>query len=259
MTTTHPSLKVLQYLYYFLILILLVISSWLLFEFNYSTIKENFTTLTPMVGLSIIVVFLFGTIFTLFVRPIQKVIQKLIGINVRLWLLITIILMISTYTIGFAFISDTLGKPNLSLVLRDTDKNGEVVGEIECNDDSGVFLANHYVSCTLKKPELHNFNASVSFTYTNDTAEIRHYNTNESITFISPYETKRVGFNINGFDGNNTFRRLEVSRDFTFFTKEENIQRNDKLLAYLLGLLAIVAFSIPSMMVSFKNLYERGI
>jgi len=167
----------------------------------------------------------------------------------------TIILMIAIFTIGFAFISDTLGKPNLSSVLRDTDKNGEVVGEIDCIDDSKVFLANHYVSCTFT-PELHNFNASVSFTYTNDTSDTKYYNTTEIISFISSYKTKRVGFNINGFDGNNTFRRLEVSRDFTFFTEEENIQRNDKFLAYLLGLLAIVAFSIPSMMVNFKNLYS---
>jgi hypothetical protein len=160
--------------------------------------------------------------------------------------------MLSAFVIGFVSLNEFLGLPNLSSILRDS--NGKVVGEMNCKDESGNFLANNVVSCDFK-PELKNFTVELKFYSTNNEVTFEKIY-NKTITFKALRDMRRIDFIIEGFDENNNTKHLEVGRDFTFYTEEEYTQRNDKFIAYLLGLLGIIAFSVPNFMVNMKKLYK---
>jgi hypothetical protein len=233
-----------------LVAAILIIAFYFLIEFNYSLFQQNFGNFLGLnTLLSIIVSIAFDSLIFesyLFFKVFSK--------KINMWFLLTILLMVSSFTIGIGFISDSLGKPSIDLVLRDSDMNGKVVGNITCIDSSGNLLVNNIVTCNFL-PKLHNFTANTTFSFINDTSSAE--TTKDIITFIAPSNVKRIGFDIVGFDGNNSLRKIGVSNDATFYTEEENASRNEKRIIYFLGLLGIVAITVPSMMVNLRRLYGK--
>lgn len=232
------------------IAIILIVATYLLIGFNYSLFQQNFGNL---LGLNTLFSILVVTAVDSLILE-SYIISKKFSKKINMWFLLTILLMISSFTIGVGFISDSLGKPSIDLVLRESNINGKVVGNITCIDSSGNLLVNNIVTCNFL-PKLHNFTANITFSFINGTAYAE--TTKDIITFIAPSNVKRIGFNIIGFDENNSLRKIEVSNDATFYTEEENTSRNEKRLIYFLGLLGIVAITAPSMMVNLRKLYEN--
>lgn len=231
------------------IIILAICSFFLLvyepFKYNFGNVFSLDLILYIDLSAFVSLIFLAGLLF------LKIYIKKL-----NYWFIATIFLIVLFSSIGSSFIFNFFGASNLFLVLRDSYENGKIVGSITCKSDYGHLLVNNKVTCDFT-PKLYNFTANVSFNLNNGSSFVEtQYNT---ISFIAPYDTKRIGFNLVGFDEKNNSRKLEVSNDFKFYTEEETIQRNDKLIAYLLGLIGIVAFSIPNMMTNFKELYSGNV
>ncbi len=171
--------------------------------------------------------------------------------KVNKWFLLAICLMIFALGTGFGFLYDFLGRSSLSSVLR--DRNNKIVGTLKCVDNTGMFLAGSLVTC-VPEPNLCNFTANITFTFLNGSSFTETHE--NEISFIAPYRVRRIYFSLSGYDENGTLREMSVGRDFSFLSEEENRERKDKLIAYLIGLFGVVLISIPNMMLNLKRLWE---
>lgn len=251
-TVSKKAKKWIRYLFIIGITIYLVLSIFALVTFNYAISTESFGNfLTSNVLISILV----STVVDVAILESYVILKGVTKPKktMNIWFLITVLLMILSFTVGLGFIADYLGKSSLDLVLYEGDLRSRV-GNITCIDSSGTLIVDNAVTCNFL-PKLHNFTANTTFNFINGTSFTE--TTNNTITFNALSDVKRIGFLIVGFDENNSFRKFEVSNDFTFYTKDDIVSRNEKRLIYFLGLLGIVAFSIPSMMVNLRKLYEN--
>jgi len=231
--------------------VLLCLSVFALVGFNYFLFEESFgDILTPFVKLSIILAFIVDfAIFESYIFLKEKIKNR-----INIWILLTVLIMITSFTIGVGFISDILGKTTINLVLRDSNINGAVVGNITCLDDSKNLLVGRIANCSFY-PLLHNFSVNVTLSIINGSSFTE--TTRDSVYFTPLSDVKRIAFSIAGLDENNSSRKLEVSNDITFYTQDETSQRDEKRIIYFLALLGVIAISIPNMMVNFRRLYEN--
>jgi len=169
------------------------------------------------------------------------------------WLEVTILLIILSGMLGFFFLN-SFTSPELNSLLRDA-RNGTVIGELNCTDNTGHFLANGIVICKIKQPDLHNFTVNISFTLKNGTTFVESQNNN--ISFISPYDMKRIQFDIVGLDKTNNSISLSTARDFEFYTESQYSESKGKYITYLIGIITIIFITIPSVMANFKKLCEE--
>ncbi|MCK5040189.1 MAG: hypothetical protein KAR87_04435, partial [Candidatus Aenigmarchaeota archaeon] len=79
------------------------------------------------------------------------------------------------------------------------------------------------------------------------------------LSFFPPKEqnVQRILFKFEGYDEHNHLRKLGVLKPFTFMTEEDKTKKIKDFVAYFLGLIAIVLFSIPNMMINLKKLYDE--
>jgi len=173
--------------------------------------------------------------------------------SINIWLETTVLLIMLFSISGFYFLGGFMSH-DLSSILRDS-KNGTAYGVMFCTDNSGYFLVNSNVVCNVKQPDLHNFTINITFIFKNGTAFVETQNNN--ILFISPYDSKRIVFDLVGLDKTNNVVSLSTARDFEFYTENQYKERNSKFLTYLIGILTVIFIAIPSVMVNFKELCKK--
>ncbi len=224
--------------------------SKLLFEVFLDNLKSIFSN--EILANIILHIIIFIMAFAVFItwRFFQA---KRKGNNIKWWMISTIWAMIFLIWIGTAFITMTVGIPNLDSVLRDMDENNEVIGEITCDTASGEYIINDLITCDIE-PKLNNMNVEILFIYDNNTQEELHMK--DRISFNGPEDLKRISFLINGNDTDNNYRTLSVGRDFKFVSIDESIERRDGIILYFIVLLGVVFFSVPTMMLDFKKLFK---
>ncbi len=169
------------------------------------------------------------------------------------WFVSTILIILYVFLTGIFFIDYAIGTKDIELVLRDTQDNYRIVGNISCSGSSGVITAGQRVICDFE-PKLINYSAFVTFKLANGSLVLENIN---NLTFIAPEKIKDVAFSIQGVDAGGREWELSVSNAHNFPTLEEYEQNRGRILRYILALLAIVLFSIPSAMVNFKSLYRN--
>lgn len=171
------------------------------------------------------------------------------------WLYLTLCCYGVFLYVGFVAINLLVGVPILDSVLKDTDHNLNTVGEINCFDSSFEYLIGSQVTCNIIKPTLIKFESEVTLIDSNNSKII--FRNNNSITFPALNDTRRIEFKIIGRTQKDfKYVRLEVGRNFKFLTQSESIENRNKRFAYTIGLLGIVLFSIPAMMINLRDIYR---
>lgn len=170
-----------------------------------------------------------------------------------LWGVFTGCLIIFFLLLGFYVIS--LEFQYLSLKLSDMTNTNLIlnVGEISCKSSKGTALTNEKLYCKMS-PKLDYLSATAIFIFTDGTIEQLNAN---NLSFVAPANVKQFGFdNITGIDNQGKTRSLTSEfKDYPFLDETES-QTRKRASAYILALLGVVFFSIPSMMVNLKKLCE---
>lgn len=174
-----------------------------------------------------------------------------LNIYVNRWVLRTIVIMLFLFIIGCVYIVVESGSSlPLELVLRDSF-NKKVVGEIKCKSESPLFLIGKEIRCETK-PKFEKYVFMISFRLINGTKIVEtHFN--ETIFTPIP-NVEYITFIMSGVDENGIERQLEVGNPYKFYTQEDFRERKNKFITFILVLFGIVMFSVPQMMVNFKEL-----
>ena len=154
------------------------------------------------------------------------------------------------YMIKEYFANYSLHNSDITLDL----KKNEIVGNLDCRDTFEFFVAGSEVTCDIQ-PAIKNYTVLINFSLENGSTKSI-VNQNE-ISFIAPQDVKRISFTIYGYENPENILNLGTGRYFKFLTSEEETQRKDKIIAYWLGLLALILFSIPSMMINLRSLFAN--
>ncbi|MBI2661237.1 hypothetical protein HYX09_03135 [Candidatus Woesearchaeota archaeon] len=166
------------------------------------------------------------------------------------WILWTIIIINIVFMIGLFFIDTITGQDKLDFTLNYCDntsiKNQEMI--IECNKDS--LIVGYQISCGLNY-SLKRVSSSLEIRYVNGSTERKN---GTPMELIAPPNVKNLAFTISGIDNQNKTICLSSSHPYRFPTYEEYAHKRETFLAYFLGLLAIVLFSIPSLMANLKQI-----
>ena len=167
------------------------------------------------------------------------------------WIRSTLFIIIITIILGSIIIIHYFGETKIDLALRNSD-NMERIGNITCEDASGKIIVDHEIICKIY-PNLKDKSGTVFFKMDDGTDSQQDFS---ELRFIAPYSVNYVLFKINGTDENDNYLRLEIGHPIKFYTEEESEKRKEQYLAYIIGLIAAVLFSVPTMMVRFKKLIE---
>ena len=129
-------------------------------------------------------------------------------------------------------------------------------GIIEChpeNDENWKIFAGSNVSCSINQ-KVQIINATLT-TY----SRLRVPSTSDfkDMNFVANENITRIEFDLNVRTPENQTYNLKTSEDHVFYTYDEYILRKEKLTSYIIGLAIVVLFSIPAMMVSFKELLKQ--
>lgn len=170
--------------------------------------------------------------------------------KVNWWVISAILLIIYVFVTGILFIDYAIGTKEINLVLRDDLDKLRIVGNITCTGNSGVPIAGEDVICDFK-PVLLNHSAYVTFKFTNKSMRTENI---QNLVFIAPEDVEHISFRIKGIDSQNNLREFSTGNAHYFPTPTEYKQNRGTLLKYILALLGIVLFSIPSAIANFKSL-----
>ena len=174
--------------------------------------------------------------------------------------LFTILTMLISLFVGTNLIYQLYGPKPLETNLyefycSDWTNTNNIFGKITCGDskDRLVKLAEN-IECRIE-PKINAVNANISFktVFMNKTKPLDF--TDFHFT-IPDYTVKEIIFTITGeFSGKEIC--LVASEDYSFYSYEETKERNEKFITYLIALVGAIFITIPSMMISFKNIFKN--
>ncbi len=177
--------------------------------------------------------------------------------KINFMIVATIYIMIILFVIGSIFIFFQFGYKGMGTILLKYEDNIYIIyGNMTCEALNGRILAEKDIICTINPP------------FDVDSAYIRFTDENGKITqkdfkklvFIAPHGSNKINFNLKGTRHTNQVPdiqqqiALDTTINFKFLSEEENKESSDRFLLYTIGLLSIIFFSVPTMMVNFKKL-----
>jgi len=118
-----------------------------------------------------------------------------------------------------------------------------------CNTASGKILVGSNVSCKIS-PTMTVKNATISFM--SESGEVKKFEFT-NLTFIAEPNIIYIFVEINGISLDNKNILVTTGVQYRFYTYE----MQDKFITYLVGLLGVVFFSVPIVLVNLKNLWEN--
>ena len=172
--------------------------------------------------------------------------------KMNLWLNITFYFITIFLFIGGMFIIMNYSEPKLSLKLRNSENPKEVLGDINCEDNSGRLIAGNRIYCEIQ-PQIKVISANVSFRFGKNSMT---YDFSD-LNFIAPKNIDYIYFKIRAVDELNKTLNLEIGNPIEFYTEQKYNEREDKFITYFIWLLGAVLFSVPHMMRNFKYLAEK--
>lgn len=237
--------------------VIVVLITSFLFGFNL-LFKEWFNSLLDMFGnktIALLILHALSAIAVGFVYyTLMKFSHRKFKESFKVWFQLTIICSLIILYVGTMAIYTVVGTPNLDSVLRDKNAQDNVVGELDCTDESRQFMQGNRIECNILKPNFVSFNSTI--TLTNEDGSKAEFSRDNEIWFNALEKTKKVYFEINGIDKNGEYFNLHVSRNFEFTTPDQVIENNNKRMAYFIALLGVILFSVPSFVLNLRKLYR---
>ena len=199
-----------------------------------------------------VIVLVFSIIFLFLLIPYIK--NRFRGVY---WHILTLLLMGGFLFIGVVFIQNLIGVQDLNLLIYpDKDESLRLVCHHKPELDGMGWIVERDVECVLPS----NFtiiDSEVIATLVNgskpslETVIIS--KESNSLTFQAPLETASIEIKMIVQDEKNTTRNLSASRQVRFLTEKEDLERRDRFVTYLIGLLAFIFIAIPQMMKAFHD------
>ncbi len=163
--------------------------------------------------------------------------------------------MIFIFITSIFLINSLKGIEDIHLYLNDDDMGRIRVenGNLTCPFPSNAFLVNDIVSCSIS-PYLKNISATVHFILLNGTQYEEDFS---KLSFKAPADLNEIVFMIRGIDDSGNIKHFSTANKYYFLTKQEYEAKRLDFINYILIVLGIIFFSIPSMMNNFKNLSKK--
>lgn len=236
----------------FLIFILLLQPPFtnLIFKTTAEILEKNLSTpvFSTMCALTVILVILSIALYAV----IALVYRSILGQRLNALFLFTILLMLAFFVWGTFFIQFTVGKPELSLFLYDSNLNGTRYGNITCKNSLDAITARTLLDCEIQPP-LTIQSATIHYTFMNATTLAEDLN---DLSFIAPEGVEYLFFDIRGVDTTNVTRYLTVGWPEHFPTLTEERQQKETFIVYMAGLIGAILFSIPIAVHTLRKLYR---
>jgi len=168
---------------------------------------------------------------------------------------LTICAVVSFFCIGIISISLFTNIQDLSSILKDKNNKDLPAGELKCYQSSGGILEGGMVKCNVTKPTLAQFNSTVTLIdrYNNFTPIVG----SDIIEFEAKGGTTYVYFEIEGATPEGNHVSLHVGRNIEVVSQEELDDKKDRRLAYVVGLIVLILFSVPSAILNLRELYRE--
>ncbi len=161
--------------------------------------------------------------------------------------------MIFFFLLGLVFLQTTFGVQTLNLKIW--DKEGNIVGILNCDSDDHRLLVGSEIRCKLVDYPLSNSNSTFWFKQRNgSTIEIW----NPGFKFIAPVDVVKMKATIEATTIQNKTIVLESGAPYTFLTIEEDKQRQEKFIVMFLGLLGLVIFTVPSLVINLRKIFKHS-
>ena len=193
----------------------------------------------------LVCVFFFGLI------AISKIMRKTIFRVKQKWTAFIIYsIIITLFLCGAVFIHAIIGVPNNSWQLFE---GKEYVSDISCGDLNEKLIEGHKIWCNPenKKFEFSVTNGTILISLTNGTIIQENFN-----SFIAPQDIKHISIKLYAVY-NNTAYLFNTGFYPSFYSKEEERQRQKDFLTYFFGLLFICLITIPQLVIKIRDGLEK--
>ena len=175
-------------------------------------------------------------------------------IKINLWILFTVIGILSLYIIGMYFIDAYTGEQKLNLPLNNCSNTAhQRLGEIKCKGLDGHVIVNEEVQCDIKSK----YNISegiVRFTFSNGTMLSKKLI--KPIKFIIPKNMIRIYFKFDASDKKNNTICLDTASTIRYPTYSEFKENKIRFIKYMLSLFGFALLSIPLLVKTIKELSQ---
>jgi hypothetical protein len=259
--------------YPILLVFLLIFSvSWLVFIVLGQYNKKLQISFTFIMVLSILLYFYTKNnqiiitsiiIIALFLFPYWSYKEK---IKYPLWLITTILIIVLMFSLGLFLIDYNYGYKNPKLILNiDGDVSNRYNSEnslLVCSSNNrfeNKILPNKEIVCEIIPNDLQQIiNYTIKFEDSSGISYIYEGQNENIIKLIMPNnKTRDLFFEAKIKTSEGRLIRVTTYHKYQTYTYEEWEERNDKYLYYLLGLIGVIFFSVPLMMVNLRNLSKQ--
>jgi hypothetical protein len=169
------------------------------------------------------------------------------------WSLFTFVLMLLTFVCGILILDGSYGYHETKLSLNENGNPLNKFGFVECNSSMNRIYVGSKVSC--KTTEYINLTMlNITLITSKDHRELDLLSLNQ---FTAPGQLVSIEFEVQGYDSKGNFHNLTTYSEFSYYSYEKSKERENTLLIYILALIGIIAFSIPSMMKEFRELMKK--
>jgi hypothetical protein len=175
----------------------------------------------------------------------------------RIWLMITIMIMLFSFLGGTILIDTAYGYKPISFYLNidgNTMHRYAGNGTVDCLNPEGKVLTNKMLQCSINPPLSKITNFSVTLSYDDEPPEIIN---SKNLTFVAKDNVKSVYFEIKGIDSKDEELFLTTGSTYKIYSIEEQTEREKQFVTIFLALIAVIFFSIPAMMVNLRDLSKR--
>ena len=188
---------------------------------------------------------------------VRKFIKEHFSFEGVWWILLTFLIMFNVLAMGIFFINALVGVRDIDLLLY--DPNGSIGKRLNCELPKGLedygLLSGVKVNCSL--PGKFEFNSSkIQFRLLDGTEKNI---TLETFNFQAPEKTIHINMDLIAKKENGGLLNFSASEKVRFRTLEEDQERQDKFLTYLMGLLGFVFFAVPSMVLNIRKIFQKKI
>lgn len=163
------------------------------------------------------------------------------------------LIIICSLLVGGVIISESLNMKKINLKLFIEGDIANQIGNIECKTSSDRFIAEELVKCKITD-SLKFLSGNVNFTRFGMHVDSRPI---QNLTFRPPGGSDYIHLSLLVLNKTDDVElNVSVKNPMNFPTVEEDEERLQKTLKYIYGLVIVVLFSVPTLMINLRKLWR---